>query len=153
MKVPALEGLDLKTHGGRAEAFRRYFGPAGEANDVISLGPEFVEYRQDDTLIVRFRPREWQLNGMRYIQGGFLVSMIDVVCGPMAAVYADGRPSGTVNIAVDFFRPVTLEDGSVTVAARVTSNTRRLTHMEAELRNSKGNVAVKMSTNVLKDNQ
>lgn len=153
MKVSALEGLDLQTYEGRTEAFRRYFDPSSETNDVATLKPEFVEYRKDDTLIVRFRPQEWQLNGMRYVQGGFLVSMIDVVCGPMAAVYADSKPSGTVNLAVDFFRPVTLEDESVTVVAHIANNTRRLTHIEAELCTNSGKIAVKMSTNVIKDNR
>lgn len=152
MKGPSMDGLNLKTYEGRLGAFRRIFDPENKiANDVISLRPELVEYGEDDTLIVRFHPQEWQLNGIGYVQGGFLAAFIDVVCGPMAAVYAENRTAGSLDMQMNYLRPVTMKDSEFLVKAQVVNDTRRTTHIRAELIKQNGKVAVTASTTVMKD--
>lgn len=144
-------GIDLTTYSGRLEAFKILYDPKlGLTGDIRTLKPEFVEYKMDETLTVRFHPEEWQLNGLGYVQGGFLAAMIDVVCGPMSDVCTQSESVGTLDMLTNYFRPVTMEDKDILVKSRITMATKRIMHMEAELFKADGKVAVTASTNIMK---
>lgn len=152
MKGPSMEGLDLNTYEGRLGAFRLLYDPENQmANDITTLKPELVEYTEDDTLVVRFHPQEWQLNGIRYVQGGFLAAIIDVVCGPLAAIYAGNSTAGSLDLSVSYLRPVTMDDTDFFVKAQVVNDTKRVTHIRAEVIKKNGKVAVTATTNVMKE--
>ena len=143
--------IDLTTYEGRLEAFNKVYDPElGLTGDIITLKPEFVEYKMDDTLTVRFHPKEWQLNGLGYVQGGFLSAMIDVVCGPMSDVCSQRHSAGTLDMLTNYFRPVTMDDTDILVKARITMETKRVMHIEAELLKADGKGAVTASTNIMK---
>ena len=156
---PDFSPYDMTTYEGKLEAFQMLLGSRDEegygvTGDVTSLDPELVEYtiEEDGTelLVARFRPQEWMLNGLRYVQGGYLASMIDVVCGPMSDICSNGRSAGTLDMTTTYFRPITMEDQEITVRVRLTSNTKRVMHFEAELMNSKGKRAVTAVSNIMK---
>lgn len=50
----------------------------------------------------------------------------------------------------NYFRPVTMDDTDILVKARITMETKRVMHIEAELLKADGKVAVKASTNIMK---
>ena len=156
---PDFSPYDLTTYEGRLEAFRMLLGSRDEegfavTGDVTSLDPELLDYiiEEDgvETLTARFRPQEWMLNGLRYVQGGYLASMIDVVCGPMSDICSQGHSAGTLDMTTTYFRPITMDDEEILVRVRLTSNTKRVMHFEAELLNSKGKRAVTAVSNIMK---
>ena len=158
-KRPDFSPYDLSTYEGRLEAFQMMLGARDEegfacTGDITSLDPELLEYTIDEnnveTLVARFRPQEWMLNGLRYVQGGYLASMIDVICGPMSDICSQGRTAGTLDMTTTYFRPITMDDEEIIVRARLTSNTRRVMHFEAELLNSRGKRAVSVVSNIMK---
>lgn len=158
-KRPDFSPYDLSTYEGRLEAFQMMLGARDEegfacTGDITSLDPELLEYTIDEnnveTLVARFRPQEWMLNGLRYVQGGYLASMIDVICGPMSDICSQGRTAGTLDMTTTYFRPITMDDEEIIVRVRLTSNTKRVMHFEAELLNSKGKRAVKAISNIMK---
>lgn len=155
---PDFSAFDLTTFEGRTQAFQMLLGYRDEegsalTGDITSLDPELLEYTDADgidTLIVRFRPQEWMLNGLRYVQGGYLTAMIDAVCGPMSDICSNGHSAGTLDMNATYFRPVTMDDSEIIVRVRLTSNTKRVMHFECELLNSKGKRAVTVTTNIMK---
>ena len=156
---PDLSFYDLSTYEGRLQAFKKLLGSRDEegfavTGDITSLNPEMLDYVIDEDgveiMTVRFRPKKWMMNGLSYIQGGYLAAMIDVVCGPMSDICSQGRTAGTLDMTTTYFRPITMDDEEIIVRARLTSNTRRVMHFEAELLNSRGKRAVSVVSNIMK---
>ena len=159
---PDLSFYDLSTYEGRFQAFRTLLGSRDEegfaiTGDITSLDPEMLDYVIDEDgveiMTVRFRPQKWMLNGLSYVQGGYLATMIDVVCGPMSDICSQGRTAGTLDMTTTYFRPITMDDEEIIVRARLTSNTRRVMHFEAELLNSRGKRAVSVVSNIMKSSK
>ena len=156
---PDFSPYDLTTFAGSKQALQMMLGSRdeegyGSTGDVTSLDPELLEYTSDEngveTLVARFRPKEWMLNGLRYVQGGYLASMIDVICGPMSDICSNEMSAGTLDMTTTYFRPITMEDEEIIVRVRMTSNSKRVMHFEAELLNSKGKRAVTAVSNIMK---
>ena len=150
-----LSEFDLDKYEGRKAALKAIFNVrAGEGEalvgDVQMLQPQFVDYTEDDILTVKYRICDWQLSNIGYIQAGFLVAMVDCAYGPMSDVCSGMKSAGTIDMNSYFLRPITMEDGEVTVVVRLTTNTRRIMHFKAELLNSKGKTALEMNINVMK---
>lgn len=154
-KRPDFSKYDLLTFEGRKAAMTELMSwraAPGESSvsDIETLEPELISYEEGDIATVHVRPKEWMLNGLEYVQGGFLASIIDVVCGPMSAVCANGKTAGTLDMTTTYFRPITMKDEYMTVIVKLTSNTKRVMHFEVELLNSKGKTAVTAITNIMK---
>lgn len=156
---PDFSPYDLTTYKGRLQAFQMILGSRDEegygvTGDITSLDPELLEYTVEEngieTLVARFRPQEWMLNGLRYVQGGYLASMIDVICGPMSDICSNGHSAGTLDMTTTYFRPITMNDEEIIARVRMTSNSKRVMHFEAELLNSKGKRAVTAVSNIMK---
>ncbi len=137
---PDFSPYDLTTYEGRLQAFQMLLGSRDEegygvTGDVTSLDPELLEYTVGEngveTLAARFRPQEWMLNGLRYVQGGYLASMIDVICGPMSDICSNGHSAGTLDMTTTYFRPITMNDEEIIARVRMTSNSKRVMHFEA----------------------
>lgn len=156
---PDFSAHDLTTYEGRFQAFKELLGSRDEegfaiTGDVTSLDPEVLDYVIDEDgveiLTARFRPKKWMLNGLSYVQGGYLAAMIDVICGPMSDICSQGHTAGTLDMTTTYFRPITMKDEEIIVRVRLTSNTRRVMHFEAELLNSRGKRAVTAVSNIMK---
>lgn len=158
---PDFSPYDMSTYEGKLQAFQMLLGSRDEegyavTGDITSLDPELLEYTIEDgveIVVARFRPKEWMLNGLRYVQGGYLASMIDVICGPMSDICSNGHTAGTLDMTTTYFRPITMDDEEIIVRVRLTSNTKRVMHFEAELLNSKGKRAVSAISNIMKATQ
>lgn len=155
--IPIDDMPALTTPEGRRECLRMLFAArAGEGKtprgDIEVLETEFDGYTDEGELTVRIPVRPWQVNGLDNVQGGILVYMIDCVFGAMSFVTNECGPVGTIDTTANYLRPVTLEDGWVTIRARAVTNSRRMIHATAELYNARGKVAVTASTNIMKKN-
>jgi len=152
---PDFSAYDMTTKEGRQATLKAMLSVRDEnhplaCGDVLSLKPELIEFDGDGYAEVAFKPQEWQLNGLRYVQGGYLAAMIDVVCGPMSDICSQGQSAGTLDMVTTYFRPITMADEQITVKVNLVSNTSRVMHFECELLNSKGKTAVKVLNNIMK---
>lgn len=81
---------------------------------------------------VRFQPKQDFLNPAGFVQGGFLVAMMDDTMGPAVVAHSEGkRYTSSIDIHAHFLRPVPL--GPVTVEAEITRMGTQIAFLEAKL--------------------
>jgi len=56
--------------------------------------------------VVRFRPTAQMTNSFGFIQGGILAAMLDNVAAPAILSAAEGQQTSTMQMSVNYFRPV-----------------------------------------------
>ena len=148
--------LDLNTTEGRREQLRQLLNAraqegASPRGDIEVLETQFIEYTDDDELIVKIPVKPWQVNGFDHVQGGVLTYMIDCIFGTMSFVTSGYNPVGTMDMTTNYLRPIVLTDNDrITIRARIVTNSRRVMYAEAKLYNSAGKLAVTASTNIIK---
>ncbi len=91
--------LDLNTTEGRREQLRQLLNAraqegASPRGDIEVLETQFIEYTDDDELIVKIPVKPWQVNGFDHVQGGVLTYMIDCIFGTMSFVTSGCNPVG-----------------------------------------------------------
>ncbi len=96
---------------------------------------------------VRFAGRADFTNPAGYVQGGYLVAMMDDALGMLAAsVAGSGRLPSTVDLNAHFLRPV--RPGRVEVLARIRNVGRVMMFAEAELFDSRGKEAARATASL-----
>jgi uncharacterized protein (TIGR00369 family) len=110
---------------------------SGPARSSQSLGMEILslDMKALETH-VRFDGRADFANPAGYVQGGFLVAMMDDAIGMLATIYAQTKTGGakfpsTVDVHTHFLRPV--RTGAIEVAARIRNVGRAMLFCDAQL--------------------
>lgn len=120
---------------------------ASPARSSQSLGFELVALDMKAlTTRVRFDGRAEFTNPAGYVQGGYLVAMMDDAIGMLATIYAQVKSGGakfpsTVDLHSSFLRPVRV--GTIEVAARIRNPGRAILFCEAELFDARGKEAAR----------
>ncbi|NJL92791.1 MAG: PaaI family thioesterase [Anaerolineae bacterium] len=100
---------------------------------------ELLAYDEDPArLVVRFPVLERYQNPLGMMQGGMLVAAVDNTIGPLS--YLVAPPSTTTQLSTTFVRPVTPQDATIEVEARLLERTRTYLHFSATVRNPAGKV-------------
>jgi uncharacterized protein (TIGR00369 family) len=116
-----------------------FSGPARSSQslgmEILSLDMKALETR------VRFDGKDAFTNPAGYVQGGYLVAMMDDAIGMLATIYAQVKTKGakfpsTVDLHTHFLRPVRV--GTVEVVARIRNAGRATLFCEAELFDARG---------------
>lgn len=118
------------------------------AKSSVSLGFELLDLdAKAMTTRVRFDGRAEFTNPAGYIQGGYLVAMMDDAIGMLTTVKAGASkfPS-TVDLHTHFLRPVRV--GPIEVAARLRNVGRAMVFAEAELFDSRGKEAARATASL-----
>lgn len=118
------------------------------ARSSLSLGFELLELdARAMTTRVRFDGRADFTNPAGYIQGGYLVAMMDDAIGMLATVKA-GRTKlpSTVDLHTHFLRPVRV--GVIEVAARLRNVGRAMVFAEADLFDARGKEAARATASL-----
>lgn len=118
------------------------------ARSSVSLGFELLELdAKAMTTRVRFDGRADFTNPAGYIQGGYLVAMMDDAIGMLATVKAGAAkfPS-TVDLHTHFLRPVRV--GVIEVAARLRNIGRAMIFAEADLFDARGKEAARATASL-----
>ncbi len=115
---------------------------ASPARSSLSLGMEILslDMKALETR-VRFDGKEAFTNPAGFVQGGYLVAMMDDAIGMLATVYAQVKAKGakfpsTVDLHTHFLRPV--RTGAVEVVARIRNAGRANLFCEADLFDARG---------------
>ena len=113
------------------------------AESSKSLGFELLGMDMNEwTARVRFEGRKEFTNPAGYVQGGYLVAMMDDVIGMLTTMKAGTTkfPS-TVDLHTQFLRPV--RTGAIEVVARLRNIGRAMVFAEAELFDTRGKEAAR----------
>lgn len=102
----------------------------------IDMEAEVLDYQEGQALTIRFPVKERYQNPMRMMQGGMIVAAIDNTVGPLS--YLVAPPSVTTQLNTSYVRPVTPNDRTITVEARVVELTRRQLFFTARVSNEAG---------------
>jgi uncharacterized protein (TIGR00369 family) len=101
--------------------------------EVLTANPE----KQEVSMQLRMRPEVERRAGAGW-HGGPLAAAIDV-CGDYALAMMVGEPMPTINLHVDYLRPVR---STLTVVARIRRRGRTVAVVDVEVLNEAGEVAV-----------
>jgi len=118
------------------------------ARSSVSLGFELLELDAKAMITrVRFDGRAEFTNPAGYIQGGFLVAMMDDAIGMLATVKAGtAKFPSTVDLHTHFLRPVRV--GVIEVAARLRNVGRAMVFAEADLFDARGKEAARATASL-----
>ena len=105
----------------------------GKAEGTKIFQSEFIEYTNDDVLIMKFHIKPWQRNPFGNLQGGMLCYYMDYTAGVLSWIAVDCEPVGTVDININFIRAVDTEDDYIIVKSKVISIGRRVIVATAEV--------------------
>ncbi|MBL8019095.1 MAG: PaaI family thioesterase, partial [Leptospirales bacterium] len=86
-------------------------------------------------------------NPLGTLQGGIIGAYIDDTMGPLCFSTVKG-PTTTIGLNINYLRSVKCPD-TVTVEARITGRGRRVLHLEAEVRDSRGKIVANATSSVL----
>ncbi|WP_435278027.1 hotdog fold thioesterase [Rhodococcus yananensis] len=128
---------------------------AGIADGSIPRGPLAgvlgmrVDAAARGTIEGALAPAEWTANPIGSIQGGVLVSIVDVASSLAAqTLTAPGQEYRTLQLTVDYLRSPAVPGPDVLVRSKVTRAGRRLASVDTALTAADGTVFVRASTSV-----
>ncbi|MBK8197117.1 MAG: PaaI family thioesterase [Acidobacteria bacterium] len=118
------------------------------APSSVSLGFEILALDSKAmTTRVRFDGRQEFTNPAGFIQGGYLVAMMDDAIGMLTTVKAGkSKLPSTVDLHTHFLRPVRV--GAIEVAARLRNVGRSMVFAEAELFDARGKEAARATASL-----
>ena len=108
---------------------------------------EFVDYNDDDELIMKYYIKDWQRNPFGNLQGGMLCYYIDATAGALSWVAVDCDPVGTVDLNVNFIRAVDKKSEYILVKSKVISIGRRVIVATAQVLDPDGWLMAVATTN------
>lgn len=116
-------------------------------NSIQEFGGRFTEFEAKKKLVQVFPAPVKFANPLGMLQGGIIGAYIDDTMGPLCFSTVKG-PTTTIGLNVNYLRSVKCPD-TVTVEARITGRGRRVLHLEAEVRDSRGKVVANATSSVL----
>lgn len=108
---------------------------------------EFVDYNEDGEFIMKYYIKSWQRNPFGNLQGGMVCYYIDATAGMLSWVEVDCDPVGTVDLNVNFIRPIEEKSEYIIVKAKVISIGRRVVVATAEVFDPEGWLMAVATTN------
>lgn len=112
---------------------RAFCVPDPDAHGINEMmGPDFVSCRASEPeLVLRFHTRDWMLNSHGVMQGGVLSIAMDMGMGTLARFIRHQNYSVTMQMSVDFMRPVQAGE-DILVRARLEKGGKRVLFLTSE---------------------
>jgi len=102
----------------------------------LEMQGEFIDFKEEGVLVVRFPNQERYRNPLGYMQGGIITTAMDNTIGPLSYMLAPASVSTQINTT--YIRPITPQDAYIQVEARLVERTKRLLILSAEATNPAG---------------
>ena len=135
--LPELSGIEFMNRIASGDLPASHF-----AMDVVEVGPGTVTFR--------CRPAESHYNPIGTVHGGLVCTLLDSALG--CATHTT-LPAGTgytsIEIKVNYLRPVTVDSGPLICTGRVTKPGSRVAFAEGEVLDSRGRVVATASGSLL----
>ena len=87
----------------------------------------------EQTITIEFPVQEWQLNPSSMMHGGMIATAFDEALGIMAVYLSGGKRIVSVNLSLNFQKPVPMGE-SILIEAKATSSGKRLITVSGECR-------------------
>lgn len=111
----------------------------------LSLKLQYTGFEKGRMLKARMPFQKEMTNPIGLMQGGFIAAGIDDVMGPLSYMAA-GQPVVTLQLSVTYLRPFLASDEAVEIEATVINQTRTTLYMEATVKNQKGQLLCKATS-------
>ncbi len=97
--------------------------------------------------VLSLNPSEWQYNTMGSVHGGAAAAILDTAMGSaIRTKLAHGRGYSTLEIKVNFIRPLTIDSSSVQCEGRIIHIGRRIAMAEAKMVGQQGKLYAQANT-------
>ena len=101
------------------------------ASFAEAVGTELLS-AEEGRAVVSLQAKEWHLNAMGAVHGGFLSTLIDVsMAEALGTIAQEGEQPFTIQITVNYMKPA--KQGTITSTAEVRMGGERVTIVEAEV--------------------
>jgi uncharacterized protein (TIGR00369 family) len=118
--------------------------PPAPMVQLVGLTPEVAE---EGRVIFSMLPAEFQYNTMGVVHGGAIATLVDTALGcAVLSTMPRGASHTTVELHMNFVRPVTEATGRITCEAIVLHSGRRIATAEAKVRDDAGTLYAHAST-------
>jgi uncharacterized protein (TIGR00369 family) len=98
---------------------------------IISVAPGRAEFQLE--------PREYHFNPLGLVHGGVLCTLLDTVVGcAVHTTLESGWGYTSIDLNVNYLRPVTLKTGTLTAVGTLTKGGRRVSNAAGEIRDAAG---------------
>ncbi|MGO3147394.1 MAG: PaaI family thioesterase [Leucobacter sp.] len=139
--LPALSGLEYLQ--------KMASGELPGAPIASHIGMEFVEVNEG-TVTFTCQPNESHYNPIGMVHGGVVCTLLDSALGcATQTLLPAGIGYTSIEIKVNYLRPVTADSGPLTCVGRVTKPGRRVTFAEGEVVDKDGKVVATASGSLL----
>lgn len=96
------------------------------------MDPSLVAFDRDKhSITIEFPVLEYQLNEHDTMHAGFIAAAFDEAFGIFAAYLGEGKPNVSINISLNYIKPIPMGD-SIRVTAKATSLGRRILTITGE---------------------
>lgn len=112
------------------------------------MEPEFIDYIPGKSLTLSFPVLDIFLNANEVMQGGFIGAAFDNVFGILTFLEKKFTNMSTINMQIDYHRPLVREDRLV-ITAHLKHKGNTIVSMYAEGFNAEGKLAATASTNII----
>jgi len=112
------------------------------------MEPEIVEYHPGKSLTLSFPVLDMYLNGNKVMQGGFIAAAFDNVFGVLSFLEKENINMSTIDLQVNYHRPLTAGDRLV-ITAYLKHSGNTILGLYAECFNSEGKLAATATTNII----
>ncbi len=102
---------------------------------------------EEKTITLAFPLQKWQANRAGSLHGGMICTAFDITLAALARFYAGKNFAPTVNLDVNYLRPVDLED-TLQVTGKAIATGKRLTQLTGEAYSKKTGKLVATATSV-----
>ena len=86
---------------------------------------------REQSIVIEFPVMEWQTNENHTMHAGLISTAFDEAMGAFAAYLADGKPSVSINISLNYIKPIPMND-AILITAKVTSLGRKFITLSGE---------------------
>ncbi len=137
---PHAEPRADKAMGGRESLEASIRGEVPLPPIAVTLGYRISEVG-DGMAVVTCEPGEYHLNPFNIVHGGLAAALIDTATGcAISSQSPAGTGQTTINLQIEYFRPMTENNGPLRCEGRVVKRGRRIAVADAELVGEDGKV-------------
>lgn len=132
------------------ELFRKLLAGEGAPPPIMKLVGQTLEEVEEGRVVMRLEAGEWLYNPIGTVHGGAIATLLDSVVGcAVHTTLPKGRGYTTLELKVNYLRPVTVETGSIRAEGRAVHVGRRSAVAEGKAYDAAGKLVATASTTCL----
>lgn len=114
---------------------------------LISMQPQFLEYRHQELLTMSFPVLPNYMNPRRTMQGGFIAAAFDNIFGALAHYSTGEKAMATIDLQTHFHAPI-FEGDTLTMTAHVNSLGKSIVSLRGEAYDKNGRLIATATTDL-----